>query len=91
MATIEVLMQQAARAKRHAARLEARISTQKRSHETRRKILMGAAVIELCAQDNQLDARFRAHLDFYITRKSDRSILGLETKSDSLIDQGNES
>lgn len=77
MATIQELKQRVEKAKREAARLETVIAKQKRSEDTKRKILMGAVAIDLCSRDESLKTIFLAHVDKYVNRESDRALLGL--------------
>lgn len=77
MSTLEILKQRAAKAKRQAAMLEAKIHKQARSEATRRKVLLGVAIVDLCESNPDLKAVFDIHLDWFITRPMDRAVLGL--------------
>jgi len=59
--------------------LKAIARKQKRLHDTRRKIIYGAAILQLLHDvDSEKTERLRRLLDERITRESDREFLGID-------------
>jgi hypothetical protein len=85
MPTLEQLKQKSEKAKREALRLEAQISKQARAEDTRRKVLIGAACINLCEKDEGFKLSLTEHLNTYIERNKDRELLGLPKKEKTNI------
>lgn len=52
-----------------------------RQQETRRKILVGAMVLEMMEKDDGNRQRFMQRLDSYLTRADDRALFGLPEKA----------
>ena len=52
-----------------------------RQQETRRKILVGAMVLEMMEKDDGNRQRFMQRLDSYLTRADDRALFGLPEKT----------
>ena len=48
-----------------------------RRDDTRRKILAGAAVLELAAKDSDFEARLQGELRAFLVRDHDRALFGL--------------
>lgn len=55
----------------------ARIQTQKRKEDTRRKILAGAVALEHAEHDKDFNAKLQAQIARNITRDDDRALFGL--------------
>lgn len=74
---LESLLQQ--KAKNNAA-IDAKIARAKnkeRKHDTRRKILIGAYILNKTKENDTYDQFIRDELDRYLTKKQDRQIFGL--------------
>jgi len=63
------------------ARQRARQSKAERAADTRRRILLGAWLLERMKKDKALRARLVAELDAWVTRNDDRALFGLEPRS----------
>jgi hypothetical protein len=63
------------------ARQRARQNKAKRAADTRRRILLGAWLLERMKKDEALRARLVAELDAWVTRNDDRALFGLEPRS----------
>jgi len=63
------------------ARQRARQSKAERAADTRRRILLGAWLLERMKKDEALRARLLAELDAWVTRNDDRALFGLEPRS----------
>jgi len=63
------------------ARQRARQSKVERAADTRRRILLGAWLLERMKKDETLRARLVAELDAWVTRNDDRALFGLEPRS----------
>jgi len=63
------------------ARQRARQSKAERAADTRRRILLGAWLLQRMRQDEALRARVVAELDAWLTRDDDRALFGLEPRS----------
>ena len=75
---LEKLKVREAQIKARIQSLEAADKTRERKKDLRRKILLGAYVLQqLKAGDSRAEA-FRAELDGYLTRDQDRALFGLE-------------
>lgn len=56
---------------------ETREKERARKHDTRRKILLGALLVDWVEKDDGLRDKVTAHLDRFLTRKMDRELFGL--------------
>jgi len=63
------------------ARQRARQNKAKRAADTRRRILLGAWLLERMNKDETLRARLVAELDAWVTQPNDRALFGLEPRS----------
>jgi len=63
------------------ARQRARHSKAKRAADTRRRILLGAWLLQRMQQDQAARARIIAELDTWLTQPNDRALFGLEPRS----------
>jgi len=63
------------------ARQRARQSKAERAADTRRRILLGAWLLQRMKQDEALRSRLLADLDAWLTRNEDRALFGLEPRS----------
>lgn len=77
MKTGKEIAQRIARIEQEAARLRTELHAQKRKDDTKRKILLGAAVTSLSEKDAVFAAALKDHLHKTITRPADRALLGL--------------
>lgn len=59
---------------------EAREKSGERKRNTRRKVLVGAYILDKAAKENGMEALTR-QLDGYLTRNSDRALFGLAEKA----------
>lgn len=75
----EKLKQAQARQQQVKARIRAIESKKHRAADTRRKILVGAMVLESASTDEATHARLRAKLDAFLTRPDDRALFDLDT------------
>lgn len=75
------LKQLKARQQRTEARARTLASRRARQEETRRKILVGAAVLDRVDRDELDHADLDAWLDSYLTKPADRALFGLPPKS----------
>ena len=60
----------------------ARVSAQKRKDDTRRKIIIGAALLAHAEYDDTVKAQLWRILDQHVTRLQDRVLLGLQPKDE---------
>lgn len=78
IATLETKLKQAKAMKQKIdARKRAEASKIQRAQDTRRKILIGALVMESMGRDNDTNQRMLARLDKYLTRTDDRALFEL--------------
>ena len=63
------------------ARQRARQSKVERAADTRRRILLGAWLLQRMQQDQAARARIIAELDTWLTQPNDRALFGLEPRS----------
>ncbi len=59
------------------ARTRAAETKKKRAADTRRKVLAGALILDLCDQNPDTREQFLAKLDAFLTRDDDRALFGL--------------
>lgn len=84
IATLEAkLKQEKARKQLIEARKRAAESKLKRSQDTRRKILVGAAILAKVERDEWPEAKLLALLDTTLTRSDDRALFGLPLRTES--------
>ena len=76
----EKLKQLKAQKQRIEASKRAAAAKVTRQQETRRKILVGAMVLEMMEKDYGNRQRFMQRLDSYLTRADDRALFGLPGK-----------
>ena len=60
----------------------AKISAQKRKDNTRRKIIVGAAMLAHAEHDDTVKVQLWRILDQHVTRPQDRALLGLKERSE---------
>ena len=83
IATLEAkLKQEKARKQLIEARKRATESKLKRSQDTRRKILVGAAILAKVERDEWPEAKLLALLDVTLTRSDDRALFGLPLRTE---------
>lgn len=83
IATLEAkLKQEKARKQLIEARKRAAESKLKRSQDTRRKILVGAAILAKVERDEWPEAKLLALLDATLTRADDRALFGLPLRTE---------
>ena len=58
-------------------REEARVRAKERKEETRRKILVGAYILDKATRDEQYHGWLQKSLDGFLTRPDDRALFGL--------------
>ena len=59
-----------------------KFSAQKRKDDTRRKIIVGAALLAHAEHDDTVKAQLWRILDQHVTRPQDRTLLGLEKRGE---------
>ena len=59
----------------------------KRSQDTRRKILVGAMLLEWMGKDAEVQRQMLGRLDGFLTREDDRSLFGLAGGSKALVEK----
>ncbi|MCL2307227.1 MAG: hypothetical protein FWC38_03150 [Proteobacteria bacterium] len=64
-----------------AQKEKALASRRSRKNETRKKILRGAAVLEMIEKGSIDAEKFHAFLDGFLTRKSDRQLFGFDAET----------
>ena len=74
--TLKSLRAQQARVQAQLKRKQALEHLRTRKRDTRRKILVGALVLEWMERDDALAARVYAELSNFLTRRIDRSMFG---------------
>ena len=83
IATLEAkLKQEKARKQLIEARKRAAESKLKRSQDTRRKILVGAAILAKVERDEWPEAKLLALLDATLTRADDRALFGFPLRTE---------
>ncbi len=83
IATLEAkLKQEKARKQQIEARKQAAESKLRRSQDTRRKILVGAAVLGKVERGEWPEAKLLALLDTTLTRSDDRALFGLPLRTE---------
>ena len=63
--------------------IETREAARERKRDTRRKVLLGAMVLEQMKKDERFNRTTLAKLDGFLVRKNDRALFGLEPKTDA--------
>ena len=71
------LAQLKAQKQRIEARAKARAQQLTRKQDTRRKILVGAMLLDLMEKDAELERQMLVKLDGFLTREDDRALFGL--------------
>lgn len=84
----EKLKQLKAQKQQIEARKRAAAAKVIRQRETRRKILVGAMVLEMMQRDENTHQRFMERLDGYLMRPHDRALFGLPEKAEKGTEQG---
>lgn len=88
IAALETKLKQAkARKQKLEARKRAAEKKVERSQDTRRKILVGAAILGKVERDEWPKDKLLAMLDSTLTRDDDRALFDLPSKADSLINK----
>lgn len=77
------LAQLTARKQRIEAQQRAKLQGEERKKDTRRKILAGAMVLELMAQNDEAGRKVLARLDGFLKRADDRALFGLAPLPDA--------
>lgn len=77
------LAQLTARKQRIEAQQRAKLQGEERKKDTRRKILAGAMVLELMAQNDEAGRKVLARLDGFLKRSDDRALFGLDPLPDA--------
>lgn len=84
---LELARERASKAAALLQKLEAldhaRSTGQKKQQETRRKVLIGAYMIEKMGTDESTKSAVMAGLDTWLTRQRDRALFGLEALPDT--------
>ncbi len=75
--TIESITAKIAQLQARRQKIEARKRTLNSKSDTRRKILVGAAVLAMVDRGEWSEAEMLARLDQYLTRPDDRALFGL--------------
>lgn len=83
---LEKLLQQQAKLDAKIKAIKSRESYQGRKNETRRKVLAGAYILEKHRKEETMHL-LNKELDWFLTRKNDRSLFGLREKD--MPDQSN--
>ena len=60
--------------------LENKERLQQKKQDTRRKILIGAMVLEMVGKDHEAKKKINTQLDVFLTRPMDRELFGLSEK-----------
>jgi septal ring factor EnvC (AmiA/AmiB activator) len=80
-ASIEAQQKKLAQLKAHKQKIEARQKAKlqgvARQQDTRRKILAGAMLLEMMANDTELQKSMLGKLSAFLTREDDRKLFGL--------------
>lgn len=71
-----------ARVEGQMRRIKSKQRERDRRHDTRRKVLAGAAVLARAERDPQAMADLRALLDRFLERPQDRAVFGLEPRTE---------
>ena len=74
---IERLLKQKEQILARIKQIEAREKSRQKKEDTRRKILLGAMVMEWMDKDEPFRKRVRLALDKFLTREMDRNLFGL--------------
>lgn len=77
----ERLKQLKAKAQKIEAQKKAKVSKQERANDTRRKILLGALVLDGMNRDADTKTRWLVKLEKALSRDADRELFGLAPKS----------
>lgn len=59
------------------ARQRTRLKGEERRHDTRRKVLLGAMLLEQMQRDENVQRNLNAQLDAFLVREQDRALFGL--------------
>ena len=79
----EKLKQLKAQKQQIEARKRAAAAKITRQQDTRRKVLVGAMVLDMMERDDANRQRFMQRLDSYLTRPDDRALFDLPQKADT--------
>ena len=74
---IHQLEESRARINAEIQRVKGRAQQEERKRETRRKILVGAMVLDLVERGEWLEGRLKAALERFLEREQDRALFGL--------------
>lgn len=77
------LKQKRKKLQRDEQRQRAKIQNQKRKEDTRRKVLVGAAVLNQVEQGRMDQAELERLLDGFLERDDDRALFGLNPRGDT--------
>jgi hypothetical protein len=78
---LERLQEQQAKIKAEKKRIMARLNQEERKKDTRKKNLIGAAVMNLVKQGKMETQKLNAMMDGFLTQERDRSLFGLPNKA----------
>ena len=81
------LAQLKAQKQRIEARAKARAQAFTRKQDTRRKILVGAMLLDLMGKDAELERQMLGRLDGFLRREDDRALFGLAGGSKDLVEK----
>jgi hypothetical protein len=79
---LERLEERQAKIKAEKQRIMARINQAERKKDTRRKILIGAAMMNLVKQGRMEAHKITAMMDSFLTQERDRALFGLSNKAE---------
>jgi len=83
MATrLERMEQEAAQLAAKLEKKRARLNQEKRRQDTKRKILIGAAMLDAVAKGHVSEEQLRAMLDEHLTRPADRALFDLPKRAE---------
>ena len=79
---LELIDEKIAKLKAEASRIKSRASKQKRKDDTRRKILIGAYMIEQIEKGKYSKEILSAAMNVFLSRESDRTLFNLSPRDD---------
>lgn len=78
MADVEKIKKQIKQLEARVKQVEALEKTKKRKEDTRRKIILGGALLAAAARDPKWEENFYARIDDLVTNRKDRALIGLD-------------
>ena len=79
---LELIDEKIAKLKAEASRIKGRASKQKRKDDTRRKILIGAYMIEQIEKGKYSKEKLSAAMNGFLSRENDRTLFNLSPRGD---------